>query len=230
MLRIIASLCLVLITVLPLAAQSQSGRSAWFACIDQPDWFENPVKLMIGNKITELQLPRYMTSEAVRVPVDGVVRLVREKPNPDNPLEPLYGIIAEATIPEGVNQALILLMPLPEPEGDLEFISTVRNLSDFGGGDRMFINLSQTHMRVTIGDTTVNLPAKKARTYNAGSLQKATNMPVRYEFYHPEDEEWKLLTASTIVVRPTRRKILVFKDGTRVGSVKKHAILFPVSN
>ena len=53
-------------------------------------------------------------------------------------------------------------------------------------------------------------------------------MPVMYEFYHPEQKKWRMLTASTIVVRPTRREINVFNDGSRIGNIKKHKILFPV--
>jgi hypothetical protein len=50
---------------------------------------------------------------------------------------------------------------------------------------------------------------------------------VRYEFYHPERKEWKLLTASTIVLVPTRREITVFNNGTRIGNIKKHKIFSP---
>ena len=49
-----------------------------------------------------------------------------------------------------------------------------------------------------------------------------------YKFYHPEQKQWKILSASTIVLRPTRREINIFNDGSRLGTVKKHKILFPV--
>ena len=37
-----------------------------------------------------------------------------------------------------------------------------------------------------------------------------------------------MLSASTIVLRPTRREICIFNNGSRLGNIKKHGILFPV--
>ena len=53
-------------------------------------------------------------------------------------------------------------------------------------------------------------------------------MPIMFEFYHPEKKEWKILSASTVVLRPTRREINIFNEGSRLGNIKKHKILFPV--
>jgi hypothetical protein len=44
---------------------------------------------------------------------------------------------------------------------------------------------------------------------------------------HPE-KAWEILSASTVVIRPTRREICIFNNGTRIGNIKKHGILFPV--
>jgi hypothetical protein len=51
-----------------------------------------------------------------------------------------------------------------------------------------------------------------------------------YEFYAPEEKKWKMITASTVVLRPTRREICVFNTGTRPGNIRNHKILFPVQN
>ena len=59
-------------------------------------------------------------------------------------------------------------------------------------------------------------------------LAKPINMPIMYEFYHPEHKKWRMLSASTVVLRPTRRKICIFNNGSRIGNIKKHGILFPV--
>ena len=53
-------------------------------------------------------------------------------------------------------------------------------------------------------------------------------MPIIYNYYHPEQKKWKLLTASTVVIMPTRREICVFNNGSRLGKIEKHGILFPV--
>ena len=101
---------LLLSGLLPLAAQSDSsgekpddsGRSAWFASISIPDGLENPVTVMSGEKLTEVTLPRYMTSDPVKIPDDGIIRIVREVPDPEDPDKTNYLILAEARVPEGV--------------------------------------------------------------------------------------------------------------------------------
>ncbi|NNC87554.1 MAG: hypothetical protein HKN82_03730 [Akkermansiaceae bacterium] len=224
--------------VLPVAAEADAGgdsrrapgRSAWFACTSIPDGIENPAKVMSGGKITELELPKYMTSDAVRIPDDGVIRVVREVPDPEDPAKRKYLVLAEAKIPEGFRDVLIILVPLAKPEGDLIFATKVQDLANFKGGDRLFINLSDTGVRVKFGDTKVVVAPRQANIYEAPVLARPVNMPVMYEFYHPEEKKWKILSASTIVLRPTRREINIFNEGSRLGKIKKHKILFPVQD
>lgn len=230
------ALCLIFAGILSLAAQSEpaddkragAGRSAWFACLSKPEGLENPVKVMAGEKLTELELPEFMASAAVKIPEDGILRIVREVLDPEKPGKTKYVVLAEAKVPESVREALVILVPLPKPEGDLIFRTKVQDLAKFKGGDRLFINLSDTNIRVRLGKTTVAVAAGQADIYESPKLAKPENMPIMYEFYHPERKEWKILTASTVVLRPTRREILVFNNGTRLGNIKKHGILFPV--
>ena len=234
--RLLPTLCVLLSALLPLAGQTdpdressrKPGRSAWFACTSIPDGLENPTKVMAGGKITQVELPRYMTSDPVKIPPDGIIRIVREEIGEGDPAEVEIVVLAEARIPEDVREALIILIPLHEPEGDRIFSAQVQNLANFKGGDRMFINLSKTGIRVQLGDSKVAVPPEKAEIYEAPNLSKATNIPIMYSFYHPERKEWKILSASTVVLRPTRREINVFNEGSRLGKIKKHKILFPL--
>ena len=234
--KLLRHFCFLLAGILPLVAQTEpaggkrevAGRSAWFACLSKPEGLENPVKVLAGEKLTELELPEFMASEAVKIPADGIVRIVRVVPDPADPKKTKYLILAEAKIPETVREALVILDPLPQPEGDLLFRAKVQDLAKFKGGDRLYINLSQTNIRVRLGKTTVLVSPGQASIYESPKLAEPENMPIMYEFYHPVRKEWKILTASTIVVRPTRREIFVFNNGTRIGNIKKHGILFPV--
>jgi len=230
-------ICLLLSGILPLAAQSDSGgdkkrkpgRSAWFACISAlPAGVENPVKVMSGENLIELKLPRYMTSEPVKIPDDGIIRIVRVVPDPEDPEKIKYLVLAEAKISNNVREALIILAPLPKPKGDLIFRALVQDLASFKGGDRLYINLSNAHIRVKLGPTTVPVAPKEAKIYEAPVRTKATNVPIMYQFYHPVQKKWRLLSASTVVIRPTRREINIFNDGSRIGNIKKHKIIFPV--
>lgn len=228
--------CVCLLGILPLFGQAEpesekreeSGRLAWFVCTSIPGDLENPVKVQSGELITNLELPKYMASEPVKISDDGVLRIVREVANPEDPEKPKYLILAEAKIPEAVREAMIILVPLPKLEGDFIFQAKVQDLANFKGGDRLFINMSDTNIGIQVGETKVPLPARGSKIYKAPSLAKPINMPIVYQFYHPERKEWKLLSASTVVVRPTRREIVIFNNGSRIGNIKKHKILFPL--
>lgn len=229
--------CFLFPGILTLSAQSKpdpekipiTGRSVWFACLAVPKGLDNPVKILAGDKITELELYPYMASEAVKIPADGILRIVRPIPDPENPGKTKYLILAEACVPESLRQALVILDPFPKPEGDLLFRTKVLDLAKFKGGDRLFINLSETNIRVVLGKAVVPVAPGQASIFECPKLAEPTNTPIRYEFYHPERKQWKLLTASTIVLVPTRREITVFNNGTRLGNIRKHKILFPVS-
>jgi hypothetical protein len=234
--RVFACLCLLSAAILPLAAQDdrggegrrKPGRSAWFACTSLPKDFENPTKILAGETITELEIPRYMASDPVKIPEDGILRLVVEEPNPLDSEKVQYRILAQAKVPEGVREALIILVPLPAPKDGLVFTAKVQDLAKFKGGDRLYINLSRENVRVKLGDKTVNLPPQHADLYEAPALAGPTNVPVLYEFYHAARKEWLMISASTVVLRPTRRNIFVFNGGSRPGQIKKHKILFPL--
>jgi hypothetical protein len=169
-----------------------------------------------------------MASEAVKIPDDGIIRIVRVVPDPADPAKTKVVVLAQAKIAEDIREALILMHPLPKPEGDLLFRTRVQDLAAFKGGDRLFINLSDTNIRVRMGKTTVPVAPAQASIYESPKLAEPENMPIMYEFFHPERKEWKIITASTVVIRPTRREIIVFNNGTRIGNIKKHGILFPV--
>lgn len=229
-------ICFLFSGILPLVAQSdpggetqrEAGRSVWFVYTSMPEGAENPVKMMSGKDIIEVKLSEHMASDAVKIPADGVIRIVREVPDPQKQGKKKYLVLAAAKIPDHVREALIILAPLPKSEGDLLFQTKVQDLADFKGGDRLYINLSDTNIGVKIGDTPVAVPARRAKIYSAPKLANPANMPIIYNYYHPEQQKWKLLTASTTVIMPTRRQISIFENGSRIGKIKKHGITFPV--
>jgi hypothetical protein len=229
-------LYVLLAGMMPLAAQSDTGvetkrepsRSAWFVYTEMPDGVENPVKVMGGKDLTEVQLEQYMASAPVKIPDDGVMRIVRVVPDPANQAKPNYLVLAEAKIPENVREALIILVPLAKPEGNLIFQAKVQDLAAFKGGDRLYINMSDTDIAVQLGDTNTPVPAKQAKIYSSPKLTEPTNMPIMYRFFHPEEKKWKVMSASTVVLRPTRREIGIFNNGSRLGNIKNHKIIFPV--
>jgi len=172
-----------------------------FSSIDDSEL--TPVKVLAGDKLATLELPDFMASDAVTIPADGMLRIVREVPDPAQQGKTIYLILAEAKIPDGIHEALVLLSPLAKPEGNLLFRTNVQDLAKFKGGDRLYINLSDSNIRVRLGTTTVDVKPRQANIYKAPAMAAATNMPIMYEFYHPERKQWMILSASTIILRPS---------------------------
>lgn len=205
-----------------------TGRVAWFVYTSMPEGLENPVNVMTGKDIVTLPLSKRSASEPVKIPADGILRIVRKVENPDNTKQATYLTLAQANIPDGVGKALIILVPLSKPVGDLVFQTKVQDLAAFNGGDCLYLNLTILNVGVELDKTKIVIKPGETKIHNAPPLDKATNIPVRYSFYHPTEKQWKVLSASTVVLYPTRREICIFSWDPRYGRVDYHGITFPV--
>jgi len=223
---------LILCINLPLIAQEDKekkqarGRIVYFACTGIPKDLENPVLVRSGKKITKLDISRRMASDAVKIPASGIIEWVVKSDNPDG--DP-YLPIARAKVPDGMSKALIILTPRHEPKGTLLFDAVVQNLASFSGGDYLFINLSPTQVKVKLGKQKMLIKSGKRSVYRARGLKKSRNEPVMYACYDTRKEEWKLLSASTLVLRATRREICIFHWDAKHKRVNYHGITFPVA-
>jgi len=207
-----------------------TGRVAWFVYTSMPEGLENPVNVMTGKDIVTLTLSKRSASEPVKIPADGILRIVRKVENPENPKQPKFLTLAQANVPDGVGKALIILVPLSKAKGDLLFQAKVQDLAAFKGGDCLYLNLTTLNVGVELGKTKMEIKPGETKIHNAPVLDKATNMPVRYSFYHPIEKQWKVLSASTVVLYPTRREICIFSWDPRYGRVDYHGITFPVAH
>lgn len=233
------SLLLVLCTDLPLLAQNGEsreprkprGRVAYLIYTSMPEGVENPVDVLSGKEITELTLSKRMSSDPVKITADGIIRIVREaEAGPDDdPEKPKYETLAKASIPDNVSKALVILIPLAKPKGNLLFRTKVQDLASFKGGDYLYLNLSPMNIKVDLAKTKIGLKPGDTKIYDAPALKKSTNIPIRYSYYHPEKKSWKMLSASTVVLRSTRREICIFSWDPRFKRVSYHGITFPVS-
>lgn len=205
------------------------GRLAWFVATSIPDKLENPVQVLTGKDLTPVTLSKRMASGPVKIPQDGVIRLVRPVPDPDDPGKTTYLTLAQARVADTTAKALIILIPVSKPSSSLVYLAQVKDLSSFTGGDYLYMNLTKVNIAVQLGDRKIALKPGDAKVYDAPRLDKSVNTPVSYHFYHPGRKEWKLLSASTVVLRPTRREICVFSWDPRYERVDYHGITFPVS-
>lgn len=208
------------------APREAKGRLAWFVYTDLPENLENPVKVLTGSKLTEVTLSKRMASGPVKVPGDGIVRIVRENKGADAKDKP-YLVFSQTVIPEGVSKALIILFPLSKPNGDLLFNTKVQNLANFKGGDTLYMNLTKLPVAVEIGDAKVGINPGEIRIHEAPRSAEPVNVPVSYNF-RDQEGRWRMLSASTIVLQPTRREICIFSVDPQLGRIDYHGVTFPV--
>ncbi len=209
---------------------SAKGRVAWLVATSMPEGLENPITVMSGNDLMEVTLSKRSPSEPVRIPQDGILKVVRRQEVPAGSDRPPYLTFAKATVPQGVSKALVILIPAAERRGDLLFNTKVQDLAKFKGGDWLFLNLTNVEIGVDMGKTNLAIRPGQTRIYEAPALAAATNIPIRYRYLHPVKEDWQLLSASTVVLRGTRREICIFSVDPRYQRINYHGITFPVGH
>lgn len=219
-----------------LSAQDQGGgerevrgRKAWIVATAIPDGLENPAKFMTGKDVVEVTLSKRSVGNPVKVPEDGVIRMVREIPDPEEPEKTVYMTLAKAVVPQGVSRALVILVPVKPNERGLLYSAKIRDLAKFTGGDTLYMNFSPRNVVIRLGEEKIGLRSGESRIHDAGSLAKSVNRPVSYHHYDEEKKKWKLLSASTVVLRPTRREICIFSWDPRFERIDYHGVTFPVS-
>jgi hypothetical protein len=210
--------------------KKKTGRLAWFVSTGLPDDIENPVTVMTGKDLTKVRLSKRSPSQSVKIPKSGIIRIVKQVPNPENPSEPMYETLAQAKISEDVRKAMIILVPLEKKkDSSLVFRTSVKDLAGFKGGDSLFINLSKMDVAVRLGSKALELKPGNIKVHSVRGVTKPTNMAISYHYMHPTLKKWKLISASTVVVRPTRREICIFSWDTRFKRLNYHGVTFPVT-
>jgi hypothetical protein len=210
--------------------KKKTGRLAWIVSTGIPDDIENPVTVMTGKDLTKVRLSKRSPSQPVKIPKSGIIRIVKEVPNPEDPSVPMYETLAQATISEDVRKAMIILVPIEKKkDSSLVFHTSVKDLAGFKGGDSLFINLSKMDVAVRLGSKALELKPGNIKVHSVRGVTKPTNMAISYHYMHPTLKKWKLISASTVVVRPTRREICIFSWDTRFKRLNYHGVTFPVT-
>ncbi|NNC90067.1 MAG: hypothetical protein HKN82_16540 [Akkermansiaceae bacterium] len=211
------------------ATRAERGRFAWFAATSVPDGLGNPILVQAGKEVLEVVLPRRSASLPVKVPADGVLRIVKRADDavpPDG--EPAFETLAEVSIPERARQALIILEPAAD-DADPLVVATVHDLVDFKRGAYLFINQTKMDVAVEMGDARLDIKPAGAELFLVLEDRKPVSVPISYRYRRPNREKWHLLGASTVLLSPTRREICVFSTNPKSGRIDYHGITFPVT-
>ncbi|QTN32619.1 hypothetical protein HZ994_09830 [Akkermansiaceae bacterium] len=232
------AICLSILTctLIPLPAQQDEGepakktrgRQAWFVYTSMPEGLENPVSVMSGKDISEILLSKLSASEPVKIPADGILRIVRRIENPKDPEKPAYLTLAQASVPETVSAAMIILMPAAKNADGLLFQTKVQDLAAMKGGDTMFLNMTKLQIGIELGREKFLVTPGQAKIHNPLGAKKTVSLPIRLSFFHPERKEWDMITASTVALYSTRRELCIFNWDSRFNRVDFESITFPM--
>ncbi len=236
--KVFLSLFLGIFALSPLCAQTEkppepekkaAGRVAYFVYTSIPDDVENPVTIMTGTETTQLNLSKRAASEGVKIPADGIIRLVKKMDNPQDPAKPIWKTLAQTTIAENINKALVILLPAPKNTNGIVFQARILDLAGFKGGDYLYLNLTTLNVLVEMGTTKIEIKPGETKIYDCPKLAGPTNVAIRYNFFHPKLQEWQMLSASTVVLRDTRREICIFNWDAQYERMDYLGITFPVT-
>lgn len=210
----------------PSKPKEVSGRKTWVVATSVPKDVDNPLKILVGEKLHETRLYMRSIGKPIQVDSTGIVRGV--KLTKDDEGKDAYQNLFISTIPEGVHEALIILVPNPEDAEGLRFKSKVIDLSKFKKGGCLYVNLVRTKLGITIGEHKKVIPPGGMEFINPLGNKDNDILPVQffYEIPNEKNGEWKLMTSSKMAIYKSRREICVFYYNEKIKNVDFRGIPF----
>ena len=226
----VCSFLLVLHCALAQTAPSKpkevSGRKTWVVAVSIPKDLDNPLKILVGEKLHETRLYRRSIGKPIQVDSTGIVRGV--KLIKDDEGKDAYQNLFISKIPEGVHESLIILVPNPKDAEGLRFKSKVIDLLKFKKGGCLYVNLVKTKLGITIGDYKKVIQPGGMEFINPLGNKDNDILPVQffYEIPNKEDQKWKLMTSSKMAIYKSRREICVFYYNEKIKNIDFRGIPF----
>jgi len=138
----------------------------------------------------------------------------------------LYENLSLSILPEGVREALIVLVPRKEGAEGLRFNSKVIDLAKFKGGGVLYVNLVSTNIGIKIGEQKALVKPGGMEFINPLDQNEKGVMPVAFYYEVPKEKEWKLMTSSKMALYESRREICIFFYNANIENVDFRGIPF----
>ena len=208
----------------PQKAEEVSGRKAWLVATSMPDDVSNPLKILSNNELHEVKIYLRSIVQPVKVDETGIVRAVKEIVDDDGQIS--YENLSLSTLPEGLREALIVLVPRKDGAAGLRFNSKVIDLAEFKGGGCLYVNLVGTKIGIIMGKSKALVKPGEMKFINAlGEKEKEATL-VSFFYEVPKDEEWKLMTSFKKGIYKSRREICIFFYNEEIENVDFRGIPF----
>ena len=164
----------------PLGEEKKAGRRAWIMAAEIPENVTNPLRVLSGDKLHDVQLFARDVGAAIPVDETGAVRAVKTETGPDGKVK--YTNLAVAQLAKGTREALIVLVPKAEEEEGLMFKTKVIDLAKFKLGGCLYVNLVKTKIGITIGEEQTVVEPGGMEFINLSGEERAVTKPIRF-FY-----------------------------------------------
>jgi hypothetical protein len=202
------------------------GRRAWVVATTIPEDVPNPLPVMAGERLHEVRMHLRSVGQAIPIDESGVVRAVKPITGEDG--EITYQELSRSRVPEGVREALIVLVPDTRGSDGTGFRSKVIDLSKFKKGGCLYVNLVKTKIGITIDEqkTVVKPGGMEFINPLAREDQGVFTVGFFYEVFDQPDAEWKLMTSSKMAIYRSRREICIFYYNEEIDNVDFRGIPF----
>lgn len=225
--------CLALILIQPIFGQAPppetpevTGRRAWVVATNLPKGMENPLPVLSDETVHKVPMGLRSIGQAIPVGETGVVCAVKVEIDKDGKVS--YTKLSQSTVPEGVREALIVLVPEAGNKDGLMFRSQVIDLSEFKKGGCLYVNLVKTSIGIAIGEhkTVVKPGAMEFINPLVGKKDDVQVVRFFYEIPAEPKAEWKLMTSSKMAIYESRREICIFFYNAEIENVDFRGIPF----
>ncbi len=179
------------------------------------------LRIYSGVESVELPKSKRTTSPVLKIAQNGIVSVA--KPNQDSSLgKPL----AEISVPEKMQQVLIILLPKVDATDGLKFESKLFDLSSFKPGDWLFLNLTTSIIRVTEDGKSLEITAGSDALSKLPSSKEPKSYSISYDYKKKVGDDWSAISASSVVRQPERREICIFTEDPELETIDYHALSF----
>ena len=216
-----------------------SGRRAWVISATVSKDLPNPLPMMVGTpgkegaKIHKVSLRTRSIDRAIPVDASGLVRAVEPIKGEDGKVT--YKMLSRSVVPEGVKDALIVLVPKKNYKNEWIFDSKVIDLSKFRKGGCLYVNLVNTRIGVGIGakDSELRTVIESNDMRYINPIKKDEDnkvLPIRFLYEIPDNDrqKWKLMTSSKMYFVKSRREICIFYYDEKIKNVNFRGLAFMV--
>jgi hypothetical protein len=209
-------------------ASEPKGKVARFVYTSLPEGVTNPISIMHGEELVKVHLSLRSPSETVKIPADGIIRIVSEQPNPEDPTKPKMVSIGLAKVPETISNFLVILIPSSDKKNGMLLQTKVVDFANYKGGNNLFLNMSRMKIAVDFAKTSIEIDPSEHKIYDAPATLNPESVQMRFRFLDPETKKWQVITGSTIVMYPTRREMCIFGWDAEFNRINYRGITIPV--